>query len=910
MRVLPLLFAAGGLYGQAVDDASVLIRFGADGATVGAFHGRVRADGAEVVDVAGWQFDAGDVVNEDFAWRAATKRESYWYAPWERSLEGTKRHEKLTERGVVVTVRGAADAKLNVDTAAGEFSFRLSDVPWGVERRYLGGKVSVARAPQVAPAVDGPDAEDYVAAVRTRAGERWLAWQTYREVGDRLWVRKDDAEPVPLTEAGRDLHSVGLAEAADGSVWAVWSEQVDGNWDLYARHFDRERWGAAERLTEDSAGDIYPSVAADAGGNVYVVWQSFRRGDGDIYLRVYDGRAWRAAQAVTQAQGNDWQPHVAARGDGEAAIVWDSYRNGNYDVYLREMRGGTLGGEEVVADSDSFEARPRATYGPRGRLWVNWDEGDADWGKDYVNGIQDAGMGLLMRRQVRVAVRDGGAWKQLAGDLPGALGEEEQQIFHAGQMHFDGAGNPWLLFRYRTNTPNRPKPTYRSMWRIGATVWRQGSWSSAVEFAGGYGRIDAPLAVTRSADGGLELAWTGDGRTFPTGFPAEQDLYAATVGPARAARELALVPFVRSTDRSAGLWAGEAEDVTRLREYRYEVDGKQYRIVRGDMHRHTDISWDGNRDGSLDDSYRYALDAAAMDYHGVADHQAGMEVEYHWWMIQKAADLFRVDSQFEPLYGYERSRSYPSGHKNAMFFTRNVPVTKMLPEESGPSNQTFGLEHFYKDLRKYRGIVMAHTSATGAGTDWTDNDPDVETAMEIYQGYRTSYEHTGGPRSTTRGSRPAGMVWNAWEKGLKLGVQCSSDHVSTHASYGMILVEEHSREEIIEAIRARRMYAATDNILLDFRVDGRVMGEAFVSRSTPELSVRAVGTAGIRKVEVIKNNEYVHTHRGDGAEEVSFQYRDQSFGDGESWYYVRVEQVDGEIAWASPVWVTRKGGGR
>jgi hypothetical protein len=28
--------------------------------------------------------------------------------------------------------------------------------------------------------------------------------------------------------------------------------------------------------------------------------------------------------------------------------------------------------------------------------------------------------------------------------------------------------------------------------------------------------------------------------------------------------------------------------------------------------------------------------------------------------------------------------------------------------------------------------------------------------------------------------------------------------------------------------------------------------------------------------------------------------------DGENRYYVRVEQVDGNMAWSSPVWVTRK----
>ena len=121
----------------------------------------------------------------------------------------------------------------------------------------------------------------------------------------------------------------------------------------------------------------------------------------------------------------------------------------------------------------------------------------------------------------------------------------------------------------------------------------------------------------------------------------------------------------------------------------------------------------------------------------------------------------------------------------------------------------------------------------------------------------------------------------------------------------MIWVEELTREAIIEGIRARRAYAATDNILVDFRVNGRLMGEAFVTSDRPKLEARVVGTAPIRKVEVIKNNTYIHTQRGN-LPELSFTYVDNNVREGESYYYIRVEQQDGELAWASPVWVTYK----
>jgi len=32
------------------------------------------------------------------------------------------------------------------------------------------------------------------------------------------------------------------------------------------------------------------------------------------------------------------------------------------------------------------------------------------------------------------------------------------------------------------------------------------------------------------------------------------------------------------------------------------------------------------------------------------------------------------------------------------------------------------------------------------------------------------------------------------------------------------------------------------------------------------------------------------------------EYRDNDAGKGQHWYYVRVEQRDGELAWSSPIW--------
>ena len=76
------------------------------------------------------------------------------------------------------------------------------------------------------------------------------------------------------------------------------------------------------------------------------------------------------------------------------------------------------------------------------------------------------------------------------------------------------------------------------------------------------------------------------------------------------------------------------------------------------------------------------------------------------------------------------------------------------------------------------------------------------------------------------------------------------------------------------------------------------------SQTAPQLSVRVAGTGTIQQIDLIKNRKFVYTARP-GTREASFEFTDQEFGPGESWYYARVLQQDGQLAWSSPIWVKR-----
>src|SRR5262249_40710119 len=215
--------------------------------------------------------------------------------------------------------------------------------------------------------------------------------------------------------------------------------------------------------------------------------------------------------------------------------------------------------------------------------------------------------------------------------------------------------------------------------------------------------------------------------------------------------------------------------------------------------------------------------------------------------------------KFISVYGYERSVPYPNGHRNIIWTRRGhrtLPLPKPVPAQM--KNDTAKL---YAYLRQTGGICTLHTSATDQGTDWADaHDPELEPFVELFQGYHTSYEAPGAPRTVNGKTerihgkyQPTGFVSLALAKGYRLGFQSSSDHISTHVSFACILAEEFSREGLFQAMKKRHSYAATDNIILDVRLGAHIMGDEVQTRE-PKLDVVVFGTSPIEKVEVFRNN--------------------------------------------------------
>jgi len=675
---------------------------------------------------------------------------------------------------------------------------------------------------------------------------------------------------------------------------------------------------AARKITSANPPNFFHKLVRDRAGNLHLVWIGHQNAQSHVFWSKLAGDSWSAAQEISGASA--WMPDAAADSKGNLYVAWDSYRTGNYDIFLRRIGAdGTMDPLQQVTKSSRFQAHASVAVDANDRLWLAWDESGSNWGKDYSRDDTWRGTTLYADRHPRVAVLENGKWSEPA-DPRGAMPKRYDRYAEGPQLACDGAGRIWMALRVRTMTAMNRTDFWANngRWDMFLTAYEGDHWRTAAQLPSSSTRPDGPFQLAPAASG-VWAVWTNDNRLFPAaaGQPNrrrnEIDFARTEGGPPAPAAVLAA--FGEPPANAAFIHPREAADIQRARSYRAQTGGAELRIVRGDFHRHTEISPDGAGDGSLEDYFRYMLDAAGMDTGIVSDHNAGLD-EYTWWRTEKAIDLYHIPGGYTPLFGYERSVPYPNGHRNVVFAQRGVHVLPISQQENQNTVNTGPI--LYPYLKQNRGICMLHSLATDQGSDYRDNDPEVEPLVEIYQGYHANYEYEGAPRAesadynvATHGPyRPAGFYWNALKKGYKLGTESSSDHISTHSSYTMIYTPSTARRDIVESMRKRHAYGATDNIVLDVRARDRqggewMMGDILEMPAQPTLHVKVLGTSVVQSVEVVKDGKFVYKTEPN-ADTAEFDFTDTASAAGQSWYYVRVIQADRNMAWSSPIWITRK----
>jgi hypothetical protein len=331
------------------------------------------------------------------------------------------------------------------------------------------------------------------------------------------------------------------------------------------------------------------------------------------------------------------------------------------------------------------------------------------------------------------------------------------------------------------------------------------------------------------------------------------------------------------------------------------------RVFWGDLHGHSGIS-DGT--GTPEDYYRYARDIAALDVAALTDHDHwGMpplsESPDLWEDIRAQTEAFHEPGRFVALLGYEWT-SWLHGHRHVLYFGDEGRVLSFVdPAYESPLQ-------LWEALRGEPALTITHHTAGGPiANNWDiPPDPELEPVTEVASVHGSS-EAADSPRLIYHPIE-GHFARDALDRGYRLGFVGSGDSHDGHPGLAhlaspngglvAILAEELTREGVLEALRARRVYATNGpRIFLHATLDGLPMGSALAADGgrTRTLGVRAVAPDPLERIDLVRSGQVVQTFAAQGEREIRLEEPITGLQGGE-YLYVRVVQADGGAAWSSP----------
>lgn len=321
----------------------------------------------------------------------------------------------------------------------------------------------------------------------------------------------------------------------------------------------------------------------------------------------------------------------------------------------------------------------------------------------------------------------------------------------------------------------------------------------------------------------------------------------------------------------------------------------------GDLHRHTTYSpCKPDRDGSLEDCYRWAYDAGEHDFFVTTDHVDCLN-RYTWSESKTYADLFNSEGDLVTLFGFE-STYQDRRQMNHYFIDRGI--SEVAYRAGLLESLDASLELYSKEGIADKVFVARHYHGSMREIEIQDWHPEYEPVFEVVQARGFCF----------------GVMESMLSQGVRMGVEGGCDHSSPPGG-GMpwkyagaitgLWVTELTRKGVFAALKRRRSYATNGKkIELFLSADGHPMGEEYTASDAPTLYIRAEATTEIERVELIRDGQVVFSETGCGRQ-AELTYTDRGVSPGEHYYYVRLVQEEEPtdyykgIAVTSPVWVKK-----
>jgi hypothetical protein len=338
---------------------------------------------------------------------------------------------------------------------------------------------------------------------------------------------------------------------------------------------------------------------------------------------------------------------------------------------------------------------------------------------------------------------------------------------------------------------------------------------------------------------------------------------------------------------------------------------------------------------NIESCLRQFRDEKALQYYGTSPFESAEETSAEQWkQISQQAAEFNEEQRFCTFLGFQ----FPAdeGLRQIVYFKEQKPLLRKKDQKSNM------LSKVYKLLSPKEALsIPSFTMGKGMETDFSNFDPEFEKVVEIYNAWGSSEcsAKEGNPRpirSTTKSGvqeTEAGSILNALKKNIRFGFVAGGlddrgvyedffENGQVQYSPGMtaILATEQTKDALVQALGRRSCYATTgERMIVGLNIAGTGMGGELNTKVKPGLAINrhiigyVAGTTPLKEVVLIRNGVAIKTFSTkdyfldfayDDAEHLSKAVL-PSPGDKPhfAFYYLRVTQQDGHMAWSSPIWI-------
>lgn len=356
------------------------------------------------------------------------------------------------------------------------------------------------------------------------------------------------------------------------------------------------------------------------------------------------------------------------------------------------------------------------------------------------------------------------------------------------------------------------------------------------------------------------------------------------------------------------------------------------KIFWGDPHVHSNLTpniRDNDPGVEPSDCYDYAKNIEYLDFIALVEQTFEFDendlvniTSETWRKMGEFADNYYNPEVFATFTGFEL---HDRRGDTVVLFKDSL---KDIPY---PLNKIKRIQDVWKTYKNRNFLTIPHLHRYSGGTiekddqdtkyggfnfvNWKQDNPEVERLVEVFSSGWGRFEHNSHPMLLKARSNVEGnTVVDFLNKGKIWGITASSDDHDGRPGYGGltgVFARKRTREEIFSGLHERKSIATTHpRIILLFKINSFFLGDVvYFSKSFEEkreIEIIALAPKAIKQVEIIKNGEVICSKYDYIGQYLELKFEDSEFLTENTYYYIRLLQEDGHIAWLSPIWFLKK----